>query len=224
MLGAGANVQPPNARLSRGLEVHPHGEGEDLEIWIDPRYIRAGYSWSFPAAAEVRVGVGSFDPHDHVKEPTVRLADDLHVDAVRYQGNWIPHQLRKATEDGVFFAGDSAGHCLPLTAEGIRTALYFGLACGRELRAVVDGRSDLESALRAYGAFSDAHEWKFRWLLRTQDTVSRIGRRRAMTTILRGITAPRFVDWSFRKYLEIAPPGFALEGPTPAPKRAAVAA
>ena len=31
-----------------------------------------------------------------------------------------------AAEDGVFFVGDSAGHCLPLTAEGIRTALYFG--------------------------------------------------------------------------------------------------
>ena len=61
---------------------------------------------------------------------------DLDADTVRYQGNWIPHALRDATEDGVFFAGDSAGHCLPLTAEGIRTALYFGLACGRELRAV----------------------------------------------------------------------------------------
>ena len=40
----------------------------------------------------------------------------------------------------MFFAGDSAGHCLPLTAEGIRTAFYFGIAAGRELRAVLDGR------------------------------------------------------------------------------------
>ena len=45
-----------------------------------------------------------------------------------YQGNWIPHKIRDATEDGVFFAGDWAGHCLPATAEGIRPALYFGLA------------------------------------------------------------------------------------------------
>src|SRR5687768_17216093 len=30
-------VQPPNARLSRGLEVHPAGTGEDLELWIDKR-------------------------------------------------------------------------------------------------------------------------------------------------------------------------------------------
>ena len=57
----------------------------------------------------------------------MRLARELGLGADGYQGNWIPHQLRSAVEDGVFFAGDSAGHCLPLTAEGIRTALYFGL-------------------------------------------------------------------------------------------------
>src|SRR4051794_29284806 len=139
-------IQPPEARLSRGLEVHPSGNGADLELWLDPSYVRAGYSWSFPAGDELRVGVGSFDPRDHVKEPTVRLAGDLSVPAVRYQGNWIPHQMRRPVEDGVFFCGDSAGHCLPATAEGIRTALYFGLACGRELRAVVEGRQDVGSA------------------------------------------------------------------------------
>ena len=127
--------------------------------------MRAGYSWSFPAEDELRVGVGSFWPSHHVKEPTVRLAGDLGLPAEGYQGNWIPHQLRPAVEDGVFFVGDSAGHCLPLTAEGIRTALYFGLACGRELRAVLDGRRSRELALARYGAFSAAHARKYRWLL-----------------------------------------------------------
>ena len=45
----------------------------------------------------------------------------------------------------VFFAGDSAGHCLPLTAEGIRTAFYFGIALGRELRQVIEGRASRET-------------------------------------------------------------------------------
>ncbi|HMJ03538.1 MAG TPA: FAD-dependent monooxygenase, partial [Conexibacter sp.] len=125
ILGRGENVQPPDALLSRGLEVHPEGAGPDLEIWIDRSIVPAGYGWSFPADGEVRVGVGSFDPRFHVKEPTVRLAEDLSRDPVRFQGNWIPHKLRPATDDGIFMAGDSAGHCLPLTAEGIRTALYF---------------------------------------------------------------------------------------------------
>ncbi|HUZ29323.1 MAG TPA: FAD-dependent monooxygenase, partial [Solirubrobacteraceae bacterium] len=123
VLGAGENVQPPDALLSRGLEVHPFGSGTDMEIWIHRGYVPAGYGWSFPANGEMRIGVGSFDPGFRVREPTERLANGLGADPVRFQGNWIPHALRDATEDGVFFAGDSAGHCLPLTAEGIRTAL-----------------------------------------------------------------------------------------------------
>jgi len=212
---ADPGIQPPEARLSRGLEVHPFGNGDDLELWLDPAYVRAGYSWSFPAGDELRVGVGSFEPRDHVKEPTVRLAGDLSVPAVRYQGNWIPHQMRRPIEDGVFFAGDSAGHCLPTTAEGIRTALYFGLACGRELRGVVEGRQDRAQALARYAAFCDRHLRPFRWLLRVQSLVSRVNPTPAMTPALRLMDHQRFIDWSFGHYLRIAPPGFALEGDLP---------
>jgi menaquinone-9 beta-reductase len=185
VLSNGTTIQPPNARLSRGLEVHPAGSGEEMELWVDKRYVRAGYSWSFPAEDEMRVGVGSFWPSHHVKEPTVRLASDLGLPAEGYQGNWIPHQLRTAVEDGVFFVGDSAGHCLPLTAEGIRTALYFGLACGRELRAVVEGRRSREQALRRYGAFSAAHARKFAWLLRAQQAAGRMTPSRSLTALIR---------------------------------------
>jgi flavin-dependent dehydrogenase len=213
--GAVEPIQPPEARLSRGLEVHPGGAGEDLELWIDDKYVQAGYSWSFPAGDEVRVGVGSFRPRDHVKDPTVQLAADLGVQAVRYQGNWIPHQLRPAVEDGVFFAGDSAGHCLPTTAEGIRTALYFGLACGRELRTVVEGRQTREQALARYGSFSDDHAAAFRWLLRAQNLVGPLNSRRLASTILDQMSRPAFVRWAFTHYLNIAPPSFALAGARP---------
>jgi flavin-dependent dehydrogenase len=208
-------IQPPNARLSRGLEVHPSATSDDLELWLDPKYVPRGYSWAFPAGGEVRVGVGSFDPHKHVKDETVQLAQDIGVDAVRYQGNWIPHQLRDATEDGIFFVGDSAGHCLPTTAEGIRTALYFGLACGRELRAVIEGRQTREQALARYDSFSEDHRWAFRWMLRVQSLVGRTNRFPIMDSFLDVVDRRSFVDWSFRHYLEIAPPDFALRGAWP---------
>jgi len=220
---AGGGFQPPDAPLSRGLEVHPWGANEELEIWIDRDYVPAGYSWSFPAGEEVRVGVGSFDPRFHVKESTVRLAENLDREPVRYQGNWIPHQLRPAVEDGVFFVGDSAGHCLPLTAEGIRTAFYFGIACGRELRRVVDGRAAPETAMRRYGAFSVRHAWQFRWLLRTQRLVPRV-QPRVLSAALRAMERGSFVDWAFGHYLQVAHPSFAAAPPrrgVAAPLRAA---
>jgi flavin-dependent dehydrogenase len=210
--------QPPDAPLSRGLEVHPWGAGEELEIWIDRRYVPAGYGWSFPAREEVRVGVGSFDPRFHVKDTTVLLAEDLDREPIRYQGNWIPHKLREATEDGVFFVGDSAGHCLPLTAEGIRTAFYFGIACGRELRAVVHGRRTAAEALTRYHDFSAAHVWKFRWMLRAQRLIPRVPPR-LLGPALGAMQWRRFVDWSFGHYLRIAPPEFAAPGPPPIARR-----
>jgi len=216
MLGSG--YQPPEAPLSRGLEVHPRSGGDDLEIWIDRSYVPAGYGWSFPAKDELRIGVGSFDPRFHVKDNTVKLARDLDEDPVRYQGNWIPHKLRDATDDGIFFAGDSAGHCLPLTAEGIRTALYFGLACGRELRAVVEGRRSKDEAMSRYHSFSASHEWKFRCMLGGQRLVPRVPPR-VLARGLRVIDAKRFVDWSFGHYLEVAHPRLVAEGPPPSRRR-----
>ncbi len=207
VLASGDGYQPPDAPLSRGLEVHPAGSSDDLEIWIDRRYVPAGYGWSFPARDELRIGIGSFDPRFHVKDTTVLLAEDLGKAPNAYQGNWIPHKLRKATEGGVFFAGDSAGHCLPLSAEGIRTALYFGIALGRELRGVVEGRQSREQAAATYAEFNDSHEWKFRWMLRVQRLIPKIPPR-ILGPAIRLMGTKLFVDWSFRHYLRIAPPDF----------------
>jgi menaquinone-9 beta-reductase len=208
MLANGDGYQPPDAPLSRGLEVHPGGESEDLAIWIDRKYVPAGYGWSFPARDELRIGIGSFDPRFHVKDTTVELTRDLGKEPNEYQGNWIPHELRRATEGGVFFVGDSAGHCLPLSAEGIRTALYFGIALGRELRDVFEDRQSREQAEAAYAAFHDTHEWKFKWMLRVQKLIPRVPPR-VLAPLIRLLSSKRFVDWSFDHYLRIAPPELA---------------
>lgn len=200
--------QPPDGPLSRGLEVHPQGKGDHMELWVERGVVPAGYGWSFPAGDELRIGVGSFDPRYHVKQPTVDLVTRLERPAERYQGNWIPHRLRKATEDGVFFCGDSAGHCLPLTAEGIRTAFYFAIAAGRELRRVVEGRTDRAGALRSYDAFNERHRWKFECMLLAQKFFPRVPPRLFAPT-LRAMSTDAFVRWSFNHYLAIAPPSFA---------------
>jgi flavin-dependent dehydrogenase len=158
-----------------------------------------------PAAGERRVGVGSYEPRHHVKEPTRAIARRLDTDAVRYQGNWFPHELRPAAEDGVFFVGDSAGHCIPLSGEGIRTAFHFGVAAGRELRAVVSGARRREDALAAYGAFSDAHAPFFRYALRLQRLIPALPPR-ALTALLRVLGRERPCRRAFTWYLDQASP------------------
>jgi flavin-dependent dehydrogenase len=211
VLAPGPNVQPPVAPISRGLEVHPEmppPAAPDLEVWIDRALVRRGYAWSVPAAGEQRVGVGSYDPRAHVRAPTGEIAARLGRPAVRYQGNWFPHRLRPATEDGVFFAGDSAGHCFPLSGEGIRTAFYFGIACGRELRAVVAGERDRAAALAAYGAFSAGHRRAFGRALALQRLIPALPPR-VLTALLALVGRGRLADRVYGWYLRQADPAFA---------------
>ena len=222
VLGTGT-IQPPEATLSRGLEVHPNGSGPDLQLWVDPRYAPSGYGWSFPAGGELRIGIGSYDPRFHVKEPTVQLAQDEGADTVRYQGNWIPHRFREPVEDGVFFCGDSAGHCLAMSAEGIRTAWFFGIAVGRELAQVLAGERTREEALERYAAFAGEHRWKFDWMWLNQRAVRHL-HGRPMDALARLTSRPRLIRWLFRKYLNVAPPDFALPAPAAARPAARIAA
>ena len=210
--GPATTSSRPRRRSRAGWRCIPPARGEDLELWIDPRYVDAGYGWSFPARDELRIGVGSFDPHDPVKQPTLRLVEELAAEPHGYQGNWIPHRIRPATEDGVFFVGDSAGHCLPLTAEGIRTAFYFGIALGRELRAVLERRQDRAAALARYHAFSAGHRWKFEAMFAAQQSIRHL-HGRPLDTLARACARPRVSEWAFRHYLDIAPPQFAIPAP-----------
>jgi flavin-dependent dehydrogenase len=201
--------QPPASPLSRGLEVHPHEDpahrDDELACWIDRSLIRRGYGWSVPAAGEVRVGVGSYDPRDHVREPTVDLARRLDHEAVRYQGNWFPHRLRPAADTRTFFVGDSAGHCIPLSGEGIRTAFHFGVAAGREIAAVLDGRQDRAAALRAYGRFSARHRWAYELAFAVQRAVPAVPPR-LLTAALAVLARPAVTRRAFAFYLECAAP------------------
>jgi digeranylgeranylglycerophospholipid reductase len=217
------HYQPPDAPLSRGLEVHPavHAvAGDALDVWIERSLVRRGYAWRVPAGAEARIGVGSYDPRRHVKQPTVALARRLGEGAVRYQGNWFPHRLRSAVENGVLFVGDSAGHCFPLSGEGIRTAFYFGIAAGREIVAALAGEQDRDRALQRYAEFHERHRSAFRLALALQRLIPALPPR-ALTLGLRALARPSLVDRAFGWYLDQAHPCFAAApGPAVVPARA----
>ena len=206
-------IQPPDATLSRGLEVHPAGRADDLELWLDERYVSPGYSWSFPARDEVRIGVGSFDPRIHVKDPTVQLVRDVGQSPDGYQGNWIPHRLRDGIEDGVFFVGDSAGHCLPTTAEGIRPALILGTLLGLQLRAVVEGHATADEARSRYAELHEEHRFDFECMYRVQQSI-RFLHGPVMDRLTRLFARRKVSLWSFGKYLNICHPDL-VAGATP---------
>ncbi len=164
-----------DAGLSYGAEEHvsyPDAlRADGLHIYVRHDLVRRGYGWNFPAGDHARAGLGSF-----VRAPlqggmgVLRRRDRLGRASAR-QGGVIPHRLRPPVAGGVLFAGDSAGHCLPLTAEGIRCAAYFGTAAGRLVAAALDGHISRSEALHRYAALHERERRHYDRLLRAQHAV-----------------------------------------------------
>ena len=86
----------PTRRSRAGSRSTPAARGEDLEIWIDRRYVPAGYGWSFPA--ERRAADRRSAPSTPASTSRTRPCCWPRTSArsrIEYQGNWIPHKLRR---------------------------------------------------------------------------------------------------------------------------------
>ena len=109
----------------------------------------------------------------------------------------------------MFFVGDSAGHCLPLSGEGIRTAFYFGIAAGREIKAAFGRRAARRSRRWSdYGAFSNRHAPAFASALALQRIIPRLPPR-ALTALLSVMGRERPCRRAFGWYLGVAHPAMA---------------
>jgi menaquinone-9 beta-reductase len=153
----------PDARTF-GLETRTSLDDDKLTFFIDRTVIPRGLGWIFPVGTGSLIGLGSY-----AGVPKLRSALEQYVRAQgtrpgQYHGMYFPNRLGRATVGGVFAVGDAAGQCLPLTAEGIRPALYFGGECGRIVQRVISGDLTLAAALEAYRARVEHYRAAYRIL------------------------------------------------------------
>lgn len=139
-----------------------------FDFIFDRRVVRSGYAWSFPSGDHARVGVGSFTKEPLPPAMTALRALEPIGAGTEHHGGAISCVPRPPVQDGVLFAGDAAGHALPLTLEGIRPAVYFGAAAGRLLAAALVGRIAVDEAHARYRALHAAHLGGYRALHRAQ--------------------------------------------------------
>jgi flavin-dependent dehydrogenase len=146
----GGEAGEPARHHSFGLETRTSLRDEGLTFLLDRRLIPQGLGWIFPVGSGSLIGLGSYAGRSKLKPALERLLRDQGTAAGSYHGTYFPNRLLRPTTGGVFAVGDAAGQCLPLTAEGIRPALYFGGECGRIVQRVLDGALTLEAGLEIY--------------------------------------------------------------------------
>ena len=84
---------------------------------------------------------------------------------------------------------------------------------------MLEGRQDRAAALKRYGDFSAGHRWKYESIYLAQQSIRHM-HGRPLDTLTRIFTRPRVSNWTFRHYLDIAPPQFAVPSPPAAVRTA----
>jgi menaquinone-9 beta-reductase len=197
---------PAHAAITYGLEKEARGfSGEGLHFWFDPKVRGDGYGWSFPAGPVARAGVLSYVAAQGVKDSTEVFLGREGMTGGHYHGGFLTAGLRPATAGEVFLVGDAAGHCLPLTGEGIRPAVFFA----QRLAAIIDqqlaGEVSHSLALDMYSKQQARYERRYR-LLRQAQTLLRGWPDPPVGSFLAAFSRGFMYSWLCRKYWEVAAP------------------
>jgi menaquinone-9 beta-reductase len=132
-----------------------------MHFYVNREIVRWGYGWIFPCGDESRVGLGAFDNPKGLPDllraflHRLDMPDDLRT--MERTGGMLPWQQRPAVIDNLWLLGDAAGHCLPLTGEGIRFAFQDGDVAGRLLGGVLAGAISWGAASASYAATVARH-------------------------------------------------------------------
>lgn len=161
---------------SFGMEEVVPGRADDLHFYIDPAVCPRGIGWVFPANGELRIGIGSYRGETKLAGRVERLKRQwlgASGDSVlSLHGGHIPAGLRSPLAGEVLVVGDAAGQCLPLSGEGIRTALYFGIYAGALIQQALAGQLADDDVRARYKALVEEHRRHYRILRLFQESVS----------------------------------------------------
>jgi flavin-dependent dehydrogenase len=204
--GKGKEKRVRAPRKSFGVEARQPFMGRDLHFYVGPSNGSRRFFWIFPAGRHVRAGLATYTGDSALQPDLVEfLARHRIGEPGHTHGGFFTSRMIEPIRDRMFVVGDAAGHCLPVSGEGIRPALVFGQLAGRLAERVRLGEMPLDVALSRYRGYVRSCEHGYRVLDRLQSVLNVLPDP-LFALFARSVAQPRFLDWAVRHYWSVADP------------------
>ncbi|MGD9694630.1 MAG: NAD(P)/FAD-dependent oxidoreductase [Thermoleophilia bacterium] len=211
-------------RKSFGVEARQPFRGEGLHFYVGPNHGSRRFYWIFPAGDHVRAGLATYTGHSSLSQDLVEFLERHDLGAPGHQhGGFFTSRMIEPIRDGMFVVGDAAGHCLPVSGEGIRPALVFGQLAGRLAERVRTGELTLDQALSHYRAYLQSRRRGYRFLDRLQSVLNVLPDP-LFSLFARVIASRRVLPWAVDRYWRVADPDLLTAVPSRDPVPPAVGA
>ena len=214
--GAAAKRARPSRR-SFGVEARQPFRGEGLHFWVGPANGGRRFFWIFPAGDHVRAGLAHYDGRSSLSQDLTGFLERHDLgEAGHTHGGFFTSRMIDPVRDGMFVVGDAAGHCLPVSGEGIRPALVFGQLAGRLAERVRVGELTLDQALSRYRAYVLSRKRGYDTLDRLQGVLNWLPDP-LFALFARAVGSPRVLRWAVARYWDVADPALLTATPSAEP-------
>jgi flavin-dependent dehydrogenase len=212
-------------RKSFGVEARQPYTGDGLHFYVGPSNGSRRFYWIFPAGDHVRAGLATYTGDSDLSRDLVEFLERHRIGAPGHQhGGFFTSRMIEPIRDGMFLVGDAAGHCLPVSGEGIRPALVFGQLAGRLAERVRVGELRLDEALSRYRGYLKSRQRGYRFLDRLQSVLNVLPDP-LFSLFARTVASRKVLPWAVDRYWRVADPDLltAVRSPAPLPEVAGVA-
>lgn len=154
--------------VGAGIETEIEYQDDRLRFFIDSDIVENGAAWLFPAGEKSRFGVGCYYKTNELVDSLTKFVGRYGLNVEEIHGGCFCHCQKDPIVDDLFVVGCAAGQTLPLTVEGIRRCIDFGLLCGSIIQNIMDGGITYRQGIRRYKSIALRNRWKYTLLLRAQ--------------------------------------------------------
>jgi flavin-dependent dehydrogenase len=155
--------------LSFGIETEVPYQCKNFHFFYEPDFIKDGVSWIFPCGEFSRIGVASYIGPRKLMGKLDSLLGRFNQKRQKVHGGFFCYCLKEPVVEGVFVVGCAQGQTLPLTGEGIRKCITYGIRCGEIIQQIVDGELDLREGQNEYSRFALRAKRGYDFLLKVQN-------------------------------------------------------
>ena len=156
--------------MSFGIETEiPYKKDNKLRFFLDKNIIKNGSGWLFPCGKKARFGVASYKGETKLLPNLKKLLNKYNLQEGKIHGGYFCYCLKEPVIKNIFVVGCAAGQTLPLTGEGIRRSVYFGLRCGEIIQKILNKEISLKQGQEEYKKITLKYNNRYRFLLEFQN-------------------------------------------------------
>lgn len=155
--------------VSFGIETEIPYKDNKLNFFINPDIIPNGVAWLFPCKNTARFGIGDYSGNTKILPNLKKFVESFNLKLGKIHGGYFCYCLKDTIVKNVFVVGCAAGQTLPLTGEGIRRTVYFGLNCGEIIQKILNKNISLKNGREMYKKLTLKNSGFYNYLLKAQN-------------------------------------------------------